>query len=172
MNSNLEERYESLKKSVNHALKMFCNKIEEMKLEVKDLKSKMKSEKDCCTECNCKKENQNLKEKVDRIENNFSSCFEKEGLKSIENDIQNIKEQQSENIREIRNLDEKINSLVNEHDIVQETANFCKESIINIGAKVESIQIHHQDVELNQKKKAMECGNCDKSWDKNIFLCN
>ena len=62
MNSNLEERYESLKKSVNHALKMFCNKIEEMKLEVKDLKTKVNSDKDYHKECSCKKREYKYKE--------------------------------------------------------------------------------------------------------------
>ena len=78
MNSNLEERYESLKKSVNHALKMFCNKIEEMKIEVKDLKTKVNSDKDYHKECSCKKESTNIKKSVKMIEDNITKCIEKD----------------------------------------------------------------------------------------------
>ena len=89
MNTNLEERYESLKRSVNSALKMFCNKIEEMKLEVKDLKTKVNSEKVYCIECKCKNESRNIKKTVKSIEDNLTKLVEKDDLKSIDSDIQN-----------------------------------------------------------------------------------
>ena len=41
MGSNLKERYENLRKSVNIAIKRFCNKIETMNGEMKQCKEEI-----------------------------------------------------------------------------------------------------------------------------------
>ena len=38
MDKELENKYESLKKSMNNAIKLLCNKIEDIKVEVRELK--------------------------------------------------------------------------------------------------------------------------------------
>ena len=40
MDTNLEDKYENLKKSVNNAIKLLCNKREDIKVEVRELKKR------------------------------------------------------------------------------------------------------------------------------------
>ena len=70
MDKNIDVRYGNLKKSVNNAMKLLCNKIEEMKKELKELKAeKVQNEKDTCKSCNCEMGSvDKLKERVSKIE--------------------------------------------------------------------------------------------------------
>ena len=76
MENNVDERYESLKKSVNNAMKLFCNKIENFKLEIKELKAEnAKNAKTTCKLCDCAETNKNMKNTVERIEEKIEAII-------------------------------------------------------------------------------------------------
>ena len=137
---------------------MFCNKIDEMKIEVKDLKTKVnkvKNEKDCCVDCNCKTENRHMNQTIDKIEVNLTKLVKKDDIKSIDSDIQSLQKEQTENRLKIRSFDEQIGILVSEQKILLETANKNKDCIMKISAKVENKLIM---VEQTNEMKCKICG--------------
>ena len=69
MDKNIEQdKYESLKKSLNNAIKLLCNKIQDIKKEVKELKEdKVKHSMNTSKLCSCTKTNEDMKNKFEKL---------------------------------------------------------------------------------------------------------
>ena len=94
MEKNKDERYESLKKSVNDAVKLLCNKIQDIKNEVRELKAeKAEDKKNPCKACKCTKANENVKNTVKRIEGKLEDVMKEA---TYGNDIERLREVQRE----------------------------------------------------------------------------
>ena len=71
----IEQKYESLKKSVNNAIKLLCDKIENMKSEIKDLREeKFKNQKaSIACKCKCEKKISYLKGNAETLSTSMNS---------------------------------------------------------------------------------------------------
>ena len=78
MGSNLEERYENLRKSVNIAIKRFCNKIETMNGEMKQWKEEItKDVKKDCKNWKCSEITSQIENKVETFEGKLLNIIKK-----------------------------------------------------------------------------------------------
>ena len=76
MDKEMENKYESLKKSMNNAIKLLCNKIEDIKVEVRELKGvKPKNYLTTCKKCSCSKTNESIKNRVEIIEDKLKDIM-------------------------------------------------------------------------------------------------
>ena len=132
MGSNLEERQRIYEKSVNIAIKRFCNKIETMNGEMKQWKEEIiKDVKKDCKNCKCSEITSQIENKVETFEGKLLNIIKKDAddAKKIENEINDIKKDQKVNMKEINSLDTKIESLNLEQIKVEEKCKGFKESI-------------------------------------------
>ena len=102
MNLSTEERYESLWKSVNEAIKKLCGKIGDISAEVKDLREKLKSDKLDCKDCICVKSTGNLKKKIKNIEEVISKYDKEREHESIKNEIKLFTDAREKNIIDLK----------------------------------------------------------------------
>ena len=142
MDKNIDERYESLKKSVNGAVKLLCNKIEDIKTEVRELKTEKVNDKiNPCKICKCTKSNENMKNTVEKIERKLEEVMKESVSRSIQNlelkvsemeekvevvaksndvetvvsEIKRLSVCQKENSEELKVIENKLSALEDEH---------------------------------------------------------
>ena len=78
MGSNLEERQRIYEKSVNIAIKRFCNKIETMNGEMKQWKEEIiKDVKKDCKNCKCSEITSQIENKVETFEGKLLNIIKK-----------------------------------------------------------------------------------------------
>ena len=141
MEKNIEkDRYESLQKSVNNAIKLLCTKIQDLKVEVKELRgdkdTHVKNHSDLCS---CIKSNEYMRNKMDRIEEKMEKIIKENNpttvasyiketidgnigsIEMIESEISALKKKQAENCENISLINESIMSLQKSHDALMKS---------------------------------------------------
>ena len=121
MNTDIQVRYENLRKSVNDAIKKLCGKIEQISKDVGEIKEDhQKLEKKTSKQCNCMKSNENFQKRITKVEENIGSILtdiesksmeKKSIIENIEGEIDFIKQSQEDNKRKIENINEKLEDL-------------------------------------------------------------
>ena len=97
--------------------------------------------------------------------------------KTIEDEINYIKKEQKDNMKEINSLDKKIMALNLEQMKTEEQCNSFKENILSLDAKVQEIETHKENNENFQfteklktndvysSIKSFECKKCEQTFD-------
>ena len=175
MDKELENKYESLKKSMNNAIKLLCNKREDIKVEVRELKKeKVKNEKTTCKQCICSKTNENMKNRVDIIEEKVKEIIEhssatsmdsdcvknKANVEKIEYEIQEVKKRQAVNCENILLITKNIEILQQSHDAlkVEEVNNR------DLLTKMISEKAEVKQTEPTSDDLKYECSKCDTKY--------
>ena len=152
MDTNVDERYENLRKSVNNAIKLFCNKIENLKSEVKELKTeKAKNEKTSYELCNCAETNKDMKNTVEILEEKMEAIITGSNQTRLDNEIK-------DNIARNKNKVEKIESEIEELNNKQKE-NY--EKILVISDNIVSLQQSLDAFEKSEENKRVLKGNQD-----------
>ena len=128
MDKKINERYESLKKSVNGAIKLLCNKVKDIKIEVRELKAeKANDKKNPCKACKCTKAYENMEITVKRIEGKLEDVIKKES--TFGSDIERLREFQ-------REPSEKIKVIVNKISVLEDNETELKDMLDKKNEKI------------------------------------
>ena len=178
MDKSVDIKYESLKKSVNNAIKLLCNKIEDMKKEVKELKAEqVENNKDACKSCDCNKTTENIRNRVERIEVKMEEMIKENKQTSSES---NIKENIVENITNVKRIDSEIKELKKTQTKNVENIRLISENIAALEQSQEAQKKSEQDkmglvrkqsIEIEDLVRKMEIISTAKTSDDSQYIC-